>query len=48
MHKELKHDVMSGFRIRDDEEDYWAGVILKSNPDSIVFIRAFDGKIGRE
>ena len=47
-HRELKHDVITGFRIRDNEDFYWAGVILenKTNTDTICFIRAYDGFIG--
>lgn len=44
-HRKLKYDVLMGFKVLDGDE-HWAGIILRKNPDSIVFIRASDGMIG--
>jgi len=47
LHKKLNYDVMMGFKVLDGDE-YWAGLILKMNPDVILFVRASDGKYADE
>ena len=44
-HSKLKFEVLMGFKVL-DEEEYWAGLILKRNPDTICFVRASDGRFG--
>jgi len=45
LHRKFKDEVLTGFKVL-DEDEYWAGLILKRQPDSIIFVRASDGKIG--
>ena len=44
-HSKLRFEVLMGFKVL-DEEEYWAGLILKRNPDTICFVRASDGRFG--